>query len=162
MHLEQLVPEDLRQKAEKFVERTGWRGMFMIELLRDRSGKTWFVEFNGMSWEVWRSHAAKGSSIRPAEVALAIDPQSQAGSGAHSEAGIISRNLGRELMHLLFVLRGPKSKALTEWPSFWNSLAGIVRPHRSSTSYNWRWEDWQVFTADVFYTMKSNLFKAKN
>ena len=48
--------------------------------------------------------------------------ESPAGMVALHRLGIVSRNAGRELMHLLFVLRGPKSKALSGWPSFWKSL----------------------------------------
>ena len=40
----QSVPQDLKSTAETFIKKAGWRGLFMIELLRDDSGKLWFVE----------------------------------------------------------------------------------------------------------------------
>jgi predicted ATP-grasp superfamily ATP-dependent carboligase len=160
--ISQAVSPDLAAKAEEFVKRTGWRGMFMIELLRDRSGKIWFVELNGRPWGSMALSRRQEFEYPAWQVMLATDPQSQAGVTASAAPGIVSRNLGRELMHLLFVLRGPKSKALGEWPSFWSSAASVIRFRRGDTLYNWRREDLGVFLADVGYTIKSNLFKSKN
>jgi hypothetical protein len=64
-------------------------------------------------------------------------------------------------MHLLFVLRGPKSEALSEWPSFWESFTDVMSCGQGETLYNWRREDFKVFLADIYYTLKSNLFKAR-
>ncbi len=158
----QPVPEDLRCKAEEFVKRTGWRGMFMIELLRDRTGKVWFVELNGRPWGSMALSRRQELEYPAWQVMLATDPQSQAGMAVSAEPGIVSRNAGRELMHLLFVLRGPKSQALTEWPSFWKSVADVARFRLKDTFYNWRRGDLRVFLADISYTIKSNLFKGRN
>src|SRR5215475_7307135 len=46
----QAVPADLRAVTEMFLKNAGWRGLFMIELLRDDAGKLWFVEVNGRPW----------------------------------------------------------------------------------------------------------------
>lgn len=160
--ISQSVPEDLKQKAEDFLERIGWQGMFMIELLRDASGKVWFIEFNGRSWGSMALSRGQGLEYPAWQVALAIDPDSQAGVGANPKPGMVARNAGRDFMHLLFILRGPKSAALAGWPSFWSSLAEIIRPNHSGVSYNWRADDWKVFTADTWATIRSNLFKTKN
>jgi hypothetical protein len=64
-------------------------------------------------------------------------------------------------MHLLFVLRGPKSRALTNWPSFWKTLEGIGRVHGGMGLYNWRRDDSKVFFADIYYTLRDNLFKTR-
>ena len=157
-----VVTEELKEKVEDFIRRAGWRGMFMVELLRDLSGKVWFIEFNGRSWGSMALSRGQGLEYPAWQVALAIDPDSQAGVGATPKPGIVARNFGRDFMHLLFVLRGPKSAALAGWPSFWGSLAQITRPNLSGVSYNWRADDWKVFTADTWTTIQSNLFKTKN
>jgi hypothetical protein len=90
---------------------------------------------------------------------LTVDQNSRAGMAAPNTPGIVSRNAGRELMHLLFVLRGPKSKALSSWPSIWKCLRDVGVFRRGETLYNWRRDDPKVFFADVSYTVKSNLLK---
>ena len=65
-------------------------------------------------------------------------------------------------MHLLFVLRGPKSIALTQWPGFWKAFAGVVRFHRRAFYYNWRSDDARVFFADCYYTLRNNILKRRN
>jgi predicted ATP-grasp superfamily ATP-dependent carboligase len=153
------VSEDLRCKAEDFIKRTGWQGMFMIELLRDRMGTVFFVEFNGRPWGSMALSRRQHLEYPAWHVMLAADPHSQAGKTASPVPGTVSRHAGRELMHLLFVLRGPKSKALSDWPSMWKSVMEVFRSRPAETLYNWRREDKKVFLADVGYTIKSNLFK---
>jgi hypothetical protein len=160
--ISQLVTEDIKSKAEQFVKLAGWRGMFMIELLRERSGKIWFVELNGRPWGSMALSRRQELEYPAWQVRLAVDPHSQVGLAASPAAGIVSRHVGRELMHLLFVLRGPKSKALSNWPSFWKSAADVFRFRRQDTLYNWRREDVKVFLADVWYTIQNNLFKSRN
>jgi hypothetical protein len=157
--ISQPVSEDLRCKAEDFVKRTGWRGMFMIELLRDRLGRVFFVEFNGRPWGSMALSRRQHFEYPAWQVMLAADPHSQVGMAASPVPGMVSRHAGRELMHLLFVLRGAKSKALSDWPSIWKSMMEVVRFRQGETLYNWRGEDMKVFLADVCYTIKSNLFK---
>jgi chitin disaccharide deacetylase len=158
----QLVSQEVKQQAEDFIQRTGWRGMFMIELLRDEAGKVFFVEFNGRPWGSMALSRRQHLEYPAWHVMLTIDQNSKAGMLAPSSAGIVSRNAGRELMHLLFVLRGPKSKALSSWPSIWKCLRDVAAFRRGETFYNWRRDDPKVFFADVNYTIKSNLLKGKH
>jgi hypothetical protein len=155
----QLVPEELKEQAEEFINRTGWRGMFMIELLRNEAGEVFFVEFNGRPWGSLALSRRQHLEYPAWQVMLTVDQDSRAGIVAANTTGIISRNVGRELMHLLFVLRGPKSKALSSWPSIWKCLRDVVAFRRGETLYNWRRDDLKVFFADVSYTVKSNLLK---
>ena len=53
--------------------------MFMIELLRDRTGKVWFVELNGRPWGSMALSRRQGFEYPAWHVKLAIDPQSRAG-----------------------------------------------------------------------------------
>ena len=86
-----------------------------------------------------------------------------AGLGAEVAATppIVCRNLGRELMYPLFVLRGPKSCALKQWPSFWKSLCEIFRIGRGDRFYNWRRDDLRVFIGDCYYTVRDQIIKSK-
>jgi predicted ATP-grasp superfamily ATP-dependent carboligase len=160
--ISQLVSEDLRSHVEEFVKSAGWGGMFMVELLRDRSGKVFFVEFNGRPWGSMALSRRQQLEYPAWQVMLAVDANSQAGKVAPAAPGVVSRHAGRELMHLLFVLRGPKSQALSNWPSFWKSASGVFCFRKGETLYNWRREDLKVFLADVCYTIQSNLFKNTN
>src|SRR5216683_5963171 len=44
------VDGELAGPVSDFIASTGWRGLFMIEFLRDASGRPWFMELNGRAW----------------------------------------------------------------------------------------------------------------
>jgi predicted ATP-grasp superfamily ATP-dependent carboligase len=156
------VSPELKCSVSAFVQKTGWRGLFMIELLRDSAGKVWFVELNGRPWGSMALARRQGLEYPAWHVNLALDERANVGSTTASVPGIVCRNLGRELMHLLFVLRGPKSKAIGHWPSFWKSLLAVMAIRPRDGIYNWRKSDPGVFVADVCYTLQKNLFKARS
>jgi hypothetical protein len=158
----QTVPEEIKSKTEELLGRAEWRGLFMIELLRDAAGVLWFVELNGRPWGSISLSRRQGLEYPAWHVNLALDQQSPVGTGLTSGHGVVCRNVGREFMHLLFVLRGPKSKALDGWPPFWETLADVARVRQGDTFYNWRREDPKVFFADCCYTVKDNVFKSRN
>ncbi len=160
--ISQPVPEDLKPKVEMLIEITKWRGLFMVELLRDHSGNSWFVEFNGRPWGSMALSRRQGLEYPAWHVGLAMDQQSSVGLTPCGVPGVVCRNLGRELMHILFVLRGARSKALTAWPSFGKALIDVVRVRKTDTFYNWRKSDRKVFIADCYYTMHDNLFRSRN
>jgi hypothetical protein len=157
----QTVSADLREKVEALIRISGWRGLFMVETLRDASGQIWFIEINGRPWGSLALSRRQGLEYPAWHVALALDPKSKAGAGFTSEPGVVCRNLGRELMHLLFVLRGPRSDALEGWPSFWQTLTNVVPVRSGESFYNWRSDDKKVFFADCYYTIKDNVFKSR-
>jgi hypothetical protein len=156
------VSEDIQSKAQRLVENSGWRGLFMIELLRDRSGKVWFVELNGRPWGSMALARRQGLEYPAWQVRLAIDQQCDIGRKASSTPGVVCRHVGREFMHILFVIKGSKSKALTNWPSFWKTMPEILAIHRGDSFYNWRRDDAKVFLADCYYTVHDNVFKSRN
>ena len=126
----QTVPEDLKATAEKIIRMAGWHGAFMIELLREDSGKLWFVELNGRPWGSMSLSRRQGLEYPAWHVQLAMDDKSQAGMVPSPAPGMVCRHAGREFMHLLFVIKGAKSKALGKWPPFWKTIANVVRVHR--------------------------------
>lgn len=158
----QQVPQDLRSQAEVLIRNAGWRGLFMIELLRDASGKLWFVELNGRPWGSMALCRRQGLEYPAWHVELALDERSQAGLAVPSRSDVVCRHAGREFMHLLFVLRGAKSNALRKWPSFWKTIGEVIHFHRGDGLYNWRRDDPKVFITDFYYTIHDNLFKPKN
>ena len=160
--ISQPVPSNIRSMAEALVNATNWRGLFMIELLRDHSGNLWFVELNGRSWGSMALSRRQGLEYPAWQVRLAMDGESSVGMSTSSlPAGLVCRNVGREMMHLLFVMRGAKSKALTDWPSVWKTLAKVFGIHKGDTFYNWRRDDRKVFFADCYCTMHDNLCRAR-
>jgi hypothetical protein len=160
--ISQAAPRELEPKVSTLVADADWRGLFMIELLRDRVGKLWFIEINGRPWGSMALARRQGLEYPAWHVNLAIDPRSQAGASARSAPGLVCRHIGREFMHLLFVLKGPKSIALNDWPSIWQTMSALITVDRAGGVYNWRRDDPKVFIADCYYTVHQNLFKAKH
>ena len=158
----QSVSQDVRSTTGEFIARAGWQGLFMVELLRDESGKVWFVELNGRPWGSMALCRRQGFEYPAWHVELAVDKDSPAGSNAPAGAEITCRHAGREFMHMLFVLRGAKSNALNRWPSFWKTVGDMARYHREDGVYNWRRDDPKVFVADFVYTIRDNVFKSRH
>ena len=138
--------------AERFLSSAGWKGLFMLEFLRDAAGQAWFIEMNGRAWgslalarrlgfeyPAWAVHQAFDPSYRPPSVSL--------------DAGVLCRNLGFELIHLARVVRGPRSKALVDWPSRSKTARAVLRVRRGDRWYNWSRNDPVVFVADAFQSV---------
>jgi predicted ATP-grasp superfamily ATP-dependent carboligase len=158
----QPVSEDVRATVGEFIARAGWRGLFMVELLRDESGKLWFVELNGRPWGSMALCRRQGLEYPAWHVELALNKDSRAGSDAPAVSEIVCRHAGREFMHVLFVLRGAKSDALNRWPSLWKTMGDMTQFHRKDGVYNWRRDDPKVFIADFVYTIRDNVFKSRH
>jgi hypothetical protein len=160
--ISQPVPDDLKAKSEELIRMAGWQGVFMIELLRDNHGNQWFVEFNGRPWGSTSLSRRQGLEYPSWQVKLVMNELSAVDMRPDFVPGMVCRNIGREFMHLLFVLRGAKSKAFQEWPSFWKAMGQVIGIHRGDSYYNWRRDDAKVFFADFYYTISGHFFKSKN
>lgn len=157
----QPVPEILKESIERMIKESGWIGLFMIELLRDQSGRYWFVEFNGRAWGSMALARRQGFEYPAWAVQLALQQEIQTRNCPSTEEEVTCRNLGREFMHLLFVLRGRKSTALQEWPSFWRSVADVLFIRPRDSIYNFRRDDLAVLVSDCFCTVRDQAFKQK-
>jgi hypothetical protein len=157
----QLVPEQWSAAAEKFVQISNWQGLFMIEMLRDSQGTAWFMEFNGRPWGSLALARRQGLEYPVWNVRLALDADWRLTPDPTVQTDLVCRHLGRELMHPLFVLKGPKSAALTQWPSLWKSLVDVLDFDGDQALYNWRRDDKRVFFADCLNTLLDNLIKAR-
>jgi protein-tyrosine-phosphatase len=153
------VDESLKGPVTRFLASVGWRGMFMIELLRTCDGRAWFIEFNGRAWGSMALARRQALEYPAWTVHRSLDPRCQVTTAAPAREGLVCRHLGRELMHLLFVLRGPRSKAIRNWPGVGATLRSLLHVDGRSRLYNWRTDDWRVFLADAVLTVVRNLSK---
>jgi predicted ATP-grasp superfamily ATP-dependent carboligase len=158
----QPVPTELQPSIERFIQESGWRGLFMVELLRDQSGALWFVEFNGRTWGSMALARRRGLEYPAWAVKQALDPATQIVGDPGHDRQVVCRNAGRELLHLGHVLRGPRSAALADWPGFWRSAMRILAVRRGEYFYNWRRDDLGVFFSDFWYTLAANIWKSRN
>jgi predicted ATP-grasp superfamily ATP-dependent carboligase len=158
----QPVTETIKENTRRMMSNTVWRGLFMIELLRDERGNEWFVELNGRPWGSMALCRRQGFEYPAWHVALEMNPNAPVGTDAPKGFSMVCRNAGREFMHVLFVLKGAKSKALNRWPSFWKTLWDVLHFRKNDGLYNWHPDDMKVFLADFYYTIHGNIFKSKH
>jgi len=155
------IDKEIRLCAERFLKGCNWRGLFMIELLRDPSEKLWFIEFNGRAWGSMALARRLGFEYPAWSVQMTLDSNASPAIPEQPISDITCRHLGREILHLLFVMRGSSSKALIGWPSIWTALSQVCRIGRNDRWYNWRRNDPKVFVSDLFGTLKSHFVGAK-
>ena len=149
------VDPSLVDAATAFVEEAQWRGPFMIELLRDDHGDANFLEFNGRLWGSLALSRRAGFDYAAWGVEQALDPEFEPRPPFAAE-GLVCRHAGRELAHLLFVFRGPRSDALAgSWPARSTAVRDVLTVRRSDHWYNYRRGNRGVFVADTLDTVKS-------
>jgi hypothetical protein len=127
------VPQTLRDPVERLLATADWSGMFMVELLCS-ADTWWFMELNGRAWGSLALARRLGYEYPAWAVARVLDGQA-ALPEAPPFADLLCRHLGRELVHLLFVLRGPGSYVGT-WPSRGETLHALLRSGHRTSWYN--------------------------
>jgi len=153
------VDEALLEPAARFLAQIGWRGLFMLEFLRDAGGTAWFMELNGRAWGSLALARRRGFEYPAWTVGAALD-EGYAPAVPQSPPELVARHLGLELAHLGFVLRGPSSTALEEWPGVWSTLCALVRFRRGERLYNWKASQPDVLIADTAKMVRIFLGKA--
>jgi predicted ATP-grasp superfamily ATP-dependent carboligase len=153
------VDEALIGPAERFLAEIGWRGLFMLEFLRDRAGTPWFMELNGRAWGSLALARRRGFEYPAWTVGAALDDRYAPLVPQHPPA-VVCRHLGMELVHLAFVLRGPSSSALEEWPAVWPTVRALARFRRGDRLYNWKASQPDVLIADTAKMLRVFLGKA--
>jgi hypothetical protein len=152
------VPEALRDPVSRLMKAVDWTGMFMVELL-ESGGTWWFMEVNGRPW----GSLALARRLRfeyPAwAVARLLDEQASLPE-APAFAELECRHLGRELVHLLFVLRGPGSYA-GRWPGRRETLRAFSKGARSAGWYNLAPGMHGVFLDDVWRTVADQTYRRR-
>jgi hypothetical protein len=150
---------DLRAAVTRFLATLDWRGAFMVELLRDAEGTAWFMELNGRMWGSLALARRQGLEYPAWAVAQALAPGFRPSEPEEtpSDPGVV-RNLGRDLLHLAFVLRGPKSDFHRQgWPSLWRSAAGVLVPAPGRQFYNHDPVHPGFFWREALWTVKRGL-----
>ena len=123
----------------------------MVELLRDEFGRKWFMEFNGRFWGSLALARRCGFDMPRLVLDLArgknITIPPPIGHG-------FARHLGRDLIHLLFVLRGtnPLPRPYT-WSERLLTMRQIVSPHGLKSFYNYDASQPFFFVKDAAITV---------
>jgi hypothetical protein len=147
------VAADVREAAERFVELAGWRGIFMIELLRNGAG-AYFMELNGRSWGSMALSCRRGYAFPAWAVQSRLDPTFK--PAVPINAGHLTcRHLGGELIHLAFVLRGARGRDSRAWPGRRQAALDVLRFRRGQAWYNWRPGEPAVLAADTWQTVRT-------
>lgn len=131
------VPRELVGPIEQMLTEAGWRGLFMVELLH-AGEEWWFMELNGRPWGSMALARRLGYEYPAWGAALAFDPGTPAPTPPPERAmreDLLCRHLGRELVHLLFVLRGPGSHP-GAWPGRGQTVKELLWGSRESAWYN--------------------------
>jgi predicted ATP-grasp superfamily ATP-dependent carboligase len=149
-----IVPDPaLVEAGMRMMRAIGWDGLFMLEFLRGRDGTAWFMEINGRSWGSLALARRLGLEYPAWAARDVLTLGGPPVTTAASERPIVCRHLGREIVHLLSVMRGPRSAALTEWPSRWATLRAVARVRRGERWYNWSARRPAVFLQDTVQTV---------
>jgi len=149
---------ELCARATRFLGSLGWRGLFMIELLRDADGIVWFIELNGRAWGSMALARRRGYEY-PAWAVRAMREPAFEPCVPTAQSPIVCRHVARELVHLLFVLRGPPRSAGTglAWPRPLEALRDLLDLRGTQSLYNWRWDDPIVFVADLLHALTAQV-----
>ncbi len=149
------VQPALAASAQAMLSAAQWRGMFMLEFLRGHDGTAWFMELNGRTWGSMALARRLGLEYPAWAVRQAAEPGFD--PGVTPREGLVCRHLGRELVHVLMVVRGPKSMAVTGWPSRGRAVRDVFTVRRSDRWYNWRRGEAGLFVDDAVRTVLVHL-----
>jgi hypothetical protein len=148
-----------RAAVAAMMDALGWRGPFMVECLRGEDGTLWFMELNGRMWGSMALARRNGLEYPAWAVAGALDPgfrpvPPEAPPGVQPQAEV--RHLGRDLLHLVHVARGPRSAFhRAGWPRLWPALAAVLRPGRRAGFYNHDPAHPWFFLGDAWRTVRA-------
>lgn len=148
------VPDDVAGPVHEFISASGWRGLFMIELLRDHRGTPWFMELNGRAWGSMALSVGRGLAYPAWAVRAALSPDFVPAEPA-DPGQLVARHLGREIVHLGAVMtRGGAPRLAT--------LRDVLTFRRRERWYNWRPGQAGVFAMDTWATVQSQLRKRRS
>jgi hypothetical protein len=144
------APETLRDPIARLLGAAGWNGMFMVELLYAQD-TWWFMELNGRTWGSLALARRRGYEYPAWAVARLLDPNAPLPEAPPFEQ-LLCRHLGRELVHLLFVLRGPRSH-VGAWPGRGQTLRALFQRGPRTGWYNLAPGMRGVFLEDTWRTV---------
>jgi predicted ATP-grasp superfamily ATP-dependent carboligase len=131
------VDADELAQAETFVARTGWDGILMIEqIVRPQDGSRWFVEINARPWGSTALARRRGLEYPAMAVDAALGLEVDPPPHRLDDDGTVARHLGREVVHFLMVMRGPRVPDTTPWPTRRRTTVEMLRWGRGTHWYN--------------------------
>lgn len=148
------LEDSIREPAERMMKDLDWSGIFMIEMLRDAEGQPWFIELNGRAWGSMALSRAAALEYPTWAVSQALGDEPAGLPASAPPAGVRARHVGREVIHLAAVLRGPKSGGV-KWPSRARTVREVLSWRRGDRAYNWRRGELPVFLDDTVSTILS-------
>lgn len=143
------VAEELVSPVCDFIAGSGWRGLFMIELLRDEKGRPWFMELNGRAWGSMALARRRGLAYPAWAVRAALDTGFVPAEPTDLPQ-ITARHLGREIVHLGAVMARGGAPRLT-------TVRDVLTLRRDDRWYNWRSDQPRVFAMDTWATVRGQL-----
>lgn len=153
------VAADVREAAERFVQLAGWRGIFMIELLRDDdTARPYFMELNGRSWGSMALSCRRGYAFPAWAVQSRLDPDFRPAVPINPP-DLTCRYLGGELIHLAFVMRGARDKDSRAWPSRREAVRDVLTLRRGEAWYNCRRDEPAVLAVDTWQAVRGQLLR---
>jgi hypothetical protein len=144
------VPAELVGPVQRLLGEAGWRGMFMVELLRAED-EWWFMELNGRPWGSLALARRVGYEYPAWAAARALDHAAPLPSSPPFEE-LLCRHLGRELMHMLFVLRG-RGAHVGQWPGRRATLRAMLASGGPTAWYNLERGTRTLFLEDTWRTV---------
>lgn len=124
-------------QAESFVARTGWDGILMIEqITRPEDGSRWFVEVNARPWGSTALARRRGLEYPAMAVDAALGLKFDPPPHRLDDDGTVARHLGREAVHFLMVMRGPRGPQTTPWPTRRRTAVEMLRWRPGTHWYN--------------------------
>ena len=143
------VAADVIAPVQELIAKSGWDGLFMVELLRDPAGQAWFMELNGRAWGSMALARYRGYRYPSWAVQTALDPEFRPAAPAEPP-DITARHLGREIVHLGMVLaRGGAPRLAT--------VRDVFTVRRGDRWYNYRSGETRVFAADTWGTVRGQV-----
>ena len=109
--------------------------------------------FNGRAWGSMALARRQALEYPGWTVMQALDPGFSLDVPTPVREGLVCRHLGRELMHLLFVLRGSRSKAIRHWPGVGETLRALRSKYPTE-------KVWAIFEPRT-NTTRRNTFQAE-
>ena len=147
------VADELVAPVRDFIAKSEWRGLFMIELLRDDRGRPWFMELNGRAWGSMALACSRGFAYPAWAVRAALNDGYVPVEPADAPH-ITARHLGREIVHLGAVMARGGAPRLT-------TARQVLTVRRDERWYNWRSGQAAVFAADTWATVRGQLHRRR-
>jgi hypothetical protein len=144
------VDPELVDPVGQLLGAAGWQGMFMVEMLRSED-TWWFMELNGRPWGSLALARRLGFEYPAWAVARLLDDSAVLPEEPAFEE-LLCRNLGRELVHLFYVLRGPRSP-VGNWPGRAETLRALLARGNRTAWYNLQPGMRGVFLSDTWHTL---------